>query len=149
MDLNKIIDAMEAKATEIFNNTVQYQEQGKRGMLLAQVKSAKHPERWETVMQAFGAVATPPEVQDGKQVFSGISFDGVVNGKAAYTRRTGKNSGAPENEVRMLESYWEGAVISKDGNCICAFSGVAGTDDVLIAEAGIAVYEGLVSGKIG
>jgi len=144
MDKNKIIDAMEAKANEIYSQNEQYQKDGKRGVLAAQVRSAIHPERWETVLQPFGAATTPAEMKDGEMVFAGVSFDGVVHGKIAYARRTGTNSGAPEKEVKMTESHWEGAVVSKDGNCICAFSGVAGSDDVLIAEAGIAMYESLV-----
>jgi len=144
MNKNKIMDAMEAKANEIFNKTEQYQKDGKRGAFVAQVRSATHPTRWETMVQIFGASNTPPEIQEGKMVFAGVSFDGVVHGKVAYARRTGKNSGAPENEVPVAESHWEGAVVSADGNCICAFSGVAGSDDVLIAEAGIAMYNSLV-----
>jgi len=144
MDKNKIMDAMEAKANEIFNKTEQYQKDGKRGVFTAQVRSVTHSGRWETVVQSFGAANTPPEMQDGKMVFAGVSFEGVVHGKVAYARRTGKNSGAPENETPMAESHWEGAVVSTDGNCICAFSGIAGSDDVLIAEAGIAMYESLL-----
>jgi len=142
MDLNKIMNAMEAKAQEIFDANEQYQKDGKRGVFTAQVKSSTYPGRWEVMTQAFGVASTPPEVQDGKIVFYGVSFDGVVQGKVAYSRRTGQDSGVEEGTVAMCESHWPGAVVSRDGNCICAFSGVAGEDDVLIAQAGIAVYEG-------
>jgi len=140
MDRDKIINAMEAKALEIFNNSEKYQSWGKRGVLVAQVKSATHSDRWETTVQSFGATCTPPEVHDGKVVYNGMNFDAVAHGKIAYTRRTGKNSGVANNEIADYESYWHGAVISDDGNCICAFSGLEGDDDVAIAEAGIAVY---------
>jgi hypothetical protein len=62
-------------------------------------------------------------------------------GKAAYSRRTGKNSGVHYYEVLGNETFWPGAVVSIDGNCICAFGGLRAEDDVLIAEAGIAEYE--------
>jgi len=137
------MDAMEAKATEIFDNTPQYQADGKRGMFIIQLKSPTHPNRWDAMIQPFGAIVTPPEVKDGKVVWAGISFDGVAHGKAAYARRTGTNSGAEEGTVPMAESHWEGAVVSADGNCVCAFSGVSGEDDVLIAKAGIEAYNAL------
>jgi hypothetical protein len=41
------------------------------------------------------------------------------------------------------ESFWPGSVISDDGNCICAFAGFSGTDDKIIAKAGITCYESL------
>jgi hypothetical protein len=34
-------------------------------------------------------------------------------------------------------------MISDDGNCICAFAGFTGTDDKIIAKAGITCYESL------
>ena len=132
MDRDKIIEAMEAKTLEIYNANSDYQEKGKRGVMVVQIKSKNHSERWDSTFHAFGPL------------YSGsFSFDTTVNEKIAYTRRTGKNSGAPKEEVLGTESFWEGAVISKDGYCICAFSGYEGVDDTLIAEAGIAEYERL------
>ena len=129
MNRDKMIDAMEAKTLEIYNANKDYQANGKRGMMVAQVRSKKYPDRWESTILAFGAMYS-----------GGFSFDTTIHEKIAYVRRTGKNSGVPKEEVVGTESFWEGAVISDDGNCICAFSGFAGTDDILIAEAGIAEY---------
>jgi len=132
MDRDIIIDAMETKTLEIYNASEEYKKNGKRGVMVVQVRSEKYPDRWESTILNFGAFYT-----------GGFSFDTTIHEKIAYVRRTGKNSGAPKEEVVGTESYWLGAVISGDGNCICAFSGFEGEDDVLIAEAGIAEYNRL------
>ena len=145
MDRDKIIDAMQEKTLEIYNANEGYQANGKRGMMVAQVRSERHPDRWESTILAFGELSSGPRLQDGYPISTGMSFDTTIHEKIAYTRRTGKSSGAPFFEVVGTESYWKGAVISDDGSCICAFSGFAGEDDVLIAEAGIAMYKSMKS----
>ena len=74
---------------------------------------------------------------------NGVNFDALVHGKAAFSRRTGKNSGTNYYQVLGYESFWKGSVTSGDGLCICAFSGFTGADDAAIAEAGITCYESL------
>lgn len=143
MDRNKIIDAMEVKTTELFNAKDQYKSRGKHGIMVVQIRSAEYPDRWDSTILPYGKTHGEPTMQDGYPISTGFSMDTTVHEKIAYVRRTGKNSGAPFYEVVGTESYWKGAVISEDGNCICAFSGFEGDDDVLIAEVGIAVYEAL------
>jgi hypothetical protein len=143
MDRNKIINAMEAKTTEIFNANEKYKSKGKHGMMVAQLRSEEYPDRWDSTILAYGKTHGDPAMQDGYPISTGFSMDTTVHEKIAYVRRTGKSSGAPFYDVIGNESYWKGAVISDDGKCICAFSGFEGEDDVLIAEAGIAVYEQL------
>ena len=141
MDRNKIIDAMLSKTTEIYNANEQYQKNGKRGMIVVQISSNNYEDGWDSTILPFGKTVSEPTMQDGYPISTGFSTDTTVHEKIAYTRRTGKNSGAPFYEVVGTESYWKGAVISEDAKCICAFSGFMGEDDVLIAEAGIAAYE--------
>ena len=141
MNRDKIIDAMYLKTQEIFNANEQYNSKGEHGMMVVQTRSEKYPDRWESTILPFGKTHGDPTMQDGYPISTGFSMDTTVHEKIAYVRRTGKNSGAPFYDVIGNESYWKGALISKDGNCICAFSGFQGEDDVLIAEAGIAVYE--------
>ena len=45
--------------------------------------------------------------------------------------------------IQLLSNYWKGAIVSDDGNCICAFAGFSGEDDEEIAGAGIACYQSL------
>ena len=128
MDQNKIIDAMQAKTQEIFE--AKYSDDVPRGVMAVQILTDTEKQRWSSTFQAFGTFHMPY-----------FSLDTTVHEKMAYTRRTGKNSGAPKEELIGQESHWEGAIISADGKCICAFSGYDGSDDVLIAQAGLAVYE--------
>ena len=127
---DKIISAMETKMMEIYNASETYKSRGEHGILAVQIKSDTRPGQWDCTIVPFG---TP--------YVAGFSMDTTVHEKMAYVRRTGKKSGAEQREVVGTESYWEGAIISEDGNCICAFSGFEGSDDVLIAEAGMEVYE--------
>jgi len=141
MNRDKIIDAMLSKTREIYEASEQYKTGGERGMMVVQIRSKEYPDRWDSTILPFGKTHGDPTMQDGYPISTGFSMDTTVHEKIAYVRRTGKNSGAPFYEVIGNESYWKGAVISEDGNCICAFSGFQGEDDVLIAEAGIAVYD--------
>ena len=134
---------MEAKTLEIYNASENYQANGKGGMMVVQVRSEKKPDRWESTILAFGQPFGGPRMQDGYPISTGMSFDTTVHEKIAYSRRTGKSSGAPFYDVVGTESFWKGAVVSSDGNCICAFSGFMGEDDLLIAEAGIFMYDSL------
>jgi len=143
MTRTQIITAMETKTNEIHESNPAYKSRGKRGMLVVQTRSADNPDCWESTILPFGRPYGDPTMQDGYPISTGFSMDTTVHEKIAYTRRTGKNSGAPFHEVVGTESFWKGAVISKDGNCICAFSGFTGEEDVEIAEAGIAVYESM------
>jgi len=132
MNRDALIEAMEKKTLEIYNASKEYQALGKRGIMVAQIRTQDSPEKWESTALAFGPLYN-----------GNFSFDTTIHEKIAYTRRTGKDSGAPKEEVLGTESFWLGAVISSDGKCICAFSGYEGEDDKLIAEAGIGEYERL------
>ena len=133
MPHEKMLKAMHAKTEEIFNASETYQKGGKRGIMVAQIRDAQNPDIWHSSQQAYGKLSDGPGG-------GGFSFETTVFEKIAYTRRTGKPSGATKQDCVGTESYWYGAVISDDGNCICAFSGFEGEDDVLIAQAGLAEY---------
>jgi hypothetical protein len=77
---------------------------------------------------------------DGRETDTGCNFDATVHGKIAYARRAGKDSGAGVYDVCGDESVYQGAVITADGRCICAYSGLAEPDDLLVARAGLAEY---------
>jgi len=128
MNLVKILAAMQAKTREIYDQ--KYTQEDERGAMSVQVLTDESVNRWESAMESFGKLHVPY-----------FSLDCTVHEKIAYSRRTGKNSGAEKEDLVGQESHWEGAVVSDDGKCICAFSGYDGADDVLIALAGIAEYE--------
>jgi hypothetical protein len=143
MDRAAILDAMAKKAEELYNADPGYHQGGKRGYLTVDIKNGGHEGQWDSSGRPFGRIITEPS-SEGEIIFNnGESYEATIRGKVAYTRRTGKSSGANYWEVRGAESWWKGAVISKDGKCICGFSGLHGYDDVKIAEAGIELYEKL------
>ncbi|GHU79658.1 hypothetical protein FACS189462_5360 [Spirochaetia bacterium] len=141
MGLSEILDEMVKKAEEIYAASADYQKDGKRGFLIAEIKNGKIEGQWDAASRPFGTVSKGAGNEGELIINNGTSFEAMARGKVAYSRRTGKNSGANYYEVRGAESWWKGAVVSKDGKCICAFSGLMGYDDVAIAEAGIALYE--------
>ena len=143
MNRTKIINAMKAKTIEIYNANEQYNSKGEHGIMVVQIRSEDFPDGWESTILPFGRTHGEPAMQDGYPISTGYSMNTTVHEKIAYVHRTGKSSGAPFYDVIGTESYWKGAIISEDGKCICAFSGFIGEDDVIIAEAGIAVYEEL------
>ncbi len=63
--------------------------------------------------------------------------DEVLNGKFIYSIRTGKDSGAPESEVREGEAPWRGAVWAKgiEHKVLFGFTGLTEEEDVEVAEA--------------
>jgi hypothetical protein len=143
MDRAAILDAMAKKAEELYDADPGYHQGGKRGYLTVDIKNGGHEGQWDSSGRPFGRIITDPS-SEGEIVFNnGESYEATIRGKVAYSRRTGKDSGANYWEVRGAESWWKGAVISKDGKCICGFSGLHGYDDVKIAEAGIELYEKL------
>jgi hypothetical protein len=146
MDRNSILNVMEQKAEAIYAATPDYHQGGKRGTFVVSIRTGERTDQWDSSSRNFGAVAMEPSTEVGATgvaliINNGASFDATVHGKVAYARRTGKNSGANYWQVLGTESWWNGAIVSKDGACICAFSGLKGYDDVAIAEAGIADYE--------
>ena len=138
-----ILNAMENKAKKIFDDSGEYIRDGKRGMMTVQIKDPKNPSQWHSSTRNFG-IAYRDYAYEGELVINnGTNFDALVHGKVAFTRRTEKDSGTNYYQVLGCESFWPGSVISDDGNCICAFAGLSGTDDKLIAQAGINCYESL------
>jgi hypothetical protein len=143
MDRNAILNAMEKKAKGLFDDSDEYVKDGKRGMMVVQIRDKKNPDQWDSSLRSFGTTFRDYNYEDDLVIGNGVNFDALVHGKAAFSRRTGKNSGTNYYQVLGSESFWKGSVISDDGLCICAFSGFTGADDVAIAEAGIACYESL------
>jgi len=143
MNRNAILNAMEKKAKAIFDIDSDYRQNGKRGMLVVSVRDQKNPEQWDSSNRSFGAVFRDYTFEGDLVINNGTNFDALVHGKVAYCRRTGNNSGTNYYQVLGYESYWKGAIVSDDGNCICAFAGFSGEDDEEIAGAGIACYQSL------
>lgn len=143
MDRNHILNAMEKKAKVIFKDTVEYQEAGKRGMMVVEIRDPDNPEQWDSSCRGFGAVFRDYQYAGELVISNGTNFDALVRGKIAFCRRTGKDSGTNYYQVLGHESFWRGAVMSDDGACICGYAGFSGDDDVRIANAGVACYESL------
>jgi hypothetical protein len=136
---------MVQKAEEVYAADTRYHENGKRGFFEVSIKNDNFEDQWDSSSRPFGQVSMAPEKEGDIVINNGTSFDTTVHGKVAYARRTGTKSGTHYWEVRGTESWWNGALISRDGKCICGFSGLKGYDDVAIARAGIDVYEHLTS----
>jgi hypothetical protein len=143
MDRNAILNAMERKAKKIFDENEGYIQDGKRGVLVVQIRDEKNSEQWDATQRSFGITYRDYNYEDELVINNGTNFDALVHGKVAFSRRTGKNSGTNYYQVLGYESFWRGSVISDDGNCICAFSGLSGKDDQTIAQSGITCYESL------
>jgi hypothetical protein len=138
-----ILNAMERKARKVFDDSGEYISDGRRGMMTVEIRDPKNPSQWHSTTRNFGN-AYRDYVYEGELVINnGTNFDALVHGKVAFTRRTEKDSGTNYYQVLGYESFWPGSVISDDGNCICAFAGFSGTDDKIIAKAGITCYESL------
>jgi hypothetical protein len=143
MNRNAILNAMEKEAKEIFEDNGEYIKTGKRGAMVAETRDEKNPEQWDSSFRPFGTVFRDYGYEGELVINNGQNFDALVHGKVAFCRRTNKNSGTNYYQVLGYESFWKGAIISDDGNCICAFAGFMGEDDELITEAGITCYESL------
>ena len=143
MNRNAILNAMEKKTKAIFDHDDGYKENGKRGMMVVTVRDKKNPEQWDSSCRSFGAVFRDYTFEGDLVINNGTNFDALAHGKVAFCRRAEKNSGTNYYQVLGYESFWKGAIISDDGNCICAFAGFSGEDDELIAQAGITCYESL------
>ena len=146
MDRNAILDAMEAKAEALFSANIsgggEYAARGKRGAFTVQIRSGEIPGQWDSSLRHFGASFWEGDRYGDLHTNNGCNFEAGMMGKVAYSRRTGKHSGVHYYEVLGGETFWPGAVVSADGNCICAFGGLSAADDVLISRAGIEAYEG-------
>jgi len=138
-----ILNAMENKAKKIFDDNGEYIRNGKRGMMAVEIKDPKNPSQWHSSTRNFGAAYRDYAFVGELVINNGSNFDALVHAKVAFTRRTEKDSGTNYYQVLGHESFWPGAMISDDGNCICAFAGFTGTDDKIIAKAGITCYESL------
>ena len=143
MNRNAILNAMEKKAKVIFDDDSSYRRDGKRGMLIVEIRDQKNPEQWDSSCRSFGTMFRDYGYEDELVINNGTNFDALARGKVAFCRRTNKNSGTNYYQVLGYESFWKGAIISDDGNCICAFAGFSGFDDETIAQAGITCYESL------
>jgi len=148
MNRNAILNAMEKKAKAIFDNNDDYIEKGKRGMLAVDIRDPKIPEQWDSSCRSFGTVFRDYSYEGEQVINNGTNFDALVHGKIAFSRRRELNSGTNYYQVLGYESFWKGAIISDDNNCICAFAGFTQEDDEIIAQAGITCYESLkITGK--
>ena len=143
MNRNAILNAMEKRARAIFDDDPKYIKDGKRGMMVVEIRDPKNPDQWDSTCRNFGTVFRDYGFEGELVINNGTNFDALVRGKVAFCRRTGLNSGTNYYQVLGYESYWKGGVISDDGNCICAYSGFMGVDDEEIAQAGITCYESL------
>jgi hypothetical protein len=138
--LTAIVDAMIKKAEAIYAVNPDYQKHGRRGFAVTEIRNDDVGCQWDSSSRPFGEISLEPENEGPLIINNGVNFEAAAWGKIAYSRRTGKNSGANYYEVRGSESWWYGALISADGRCICAFSGLKGHDDVTIAQAGLDEY---------
>ena len=143
MNRNAILNAMEKKAKVIFEDNDVYIRDGKRGMMVVETRDPKNPDQWDSSCRSFGTVFRDYGYEGELVINNGTNFDALVHGKVAFCRRTAKNSGTNYYQVLGYESFWKGAIISDDGNCICAFAGFTGEDDEVIAKAGITCYGSL------
>ena len=143
MNRNAILNAMEKKAKVIFDDDGTYTRDGKRGMMVVDIRDTKNPEQWHSSCRCFGTVYRDYTYENELVINNGTNFDALAHGKVAFSRRTNLNSGTNYYQVLGYESFWKGAVISNDGNCICAFAGFTALDDESIAKAGISCYESL------
>jgi hypothetical protein len=143
MDRNGILNAMEKTAKAIFSGSDDYAADGKRGVMVVQIRDEKNKDQWDSSLRCFGTTYRDYNYEDDLVINNGVNFDALVHGKIAFSRRTGNNSGTNYYQVLGYESFWKGAITSGDGLCICAFAGFSGQDDQAIAEAGIRCYESL------
>jgi len=143
MNRNAILNAMEKKARDIFDDNPDYIKAGKRGMMVVEIRDPKISNQWDSSCRNFGTVFRDYGYEGELVVNNGQNFDALVHGKIAFCRRTNKDSGTNYYQVLGYESYWKGAIISDDGDCICAFAGFMGVDDAEIARSGIKCYESL------
>jgi len=143
MNRNAILNAMEKKAKSVYDSNSDYIRTGKRGMMVVEIRDAKKPEQWDSSCRNFGIVFRDYQYEGELVISNGTNFDALARGKVAFCRRTNKNSGTNYYQVLGYESFWKGAIISDDGNCICSFAGFSGLDDEIIAQAGINCYKSL------
>ena len=143
MNRNAILNAMEKKAKAIYEDNSEYTRDGKRGMMVVDIRDPNNSEQWDSSCRSFGTVFRDYSYEGELVINNGTNFDALVHGKVAFSRRTNLNSGTNYYQVLGYESFWKGAIISDDGNCICAFAGFNASDDHTIAQAGITCYESL------
>jgi hypothetical protein len=143
MNRNAILNAMEKQAKYVFEGDPEYASNGKRGMMVVEMKDPAAPGQWESTSRSFGTVFRDYTFDGELVINNGTNFDALTHGKIAFSRRKGLNSGTNYYQVLGYESFFKGSIISDDGKCICAFSGFSQDDDESIAEAGIACYESI------
>jgi len=143
MNRNAILNAMEKTARATFDRDAGYRSAGKRGVMVVHVRDEKNPDQWDASSRSFGEVFRFYQYDGELVVGNGTNFEALVQAKVAYTKRTGQASGINYYQVLGQESFWPGAVISEDSNCICAFAGFSAEDDVAIAKSGLTCYESL------
>jgi hypothetical protein len=143
MNRNAILNAMEKKAKAVFDENSGYLRDGKRGMMIVEIRDPKITGQWDSSCRNFGAAYRDYTYEGELVINNGQNFDALAHDKVAFSRRTEKDSGTNYYQVLGCESFWPGSVVSEDGNCICAFAGFTGDDDARIARAGINCYESL------
>ena len=143
MNRNAILNAMEKTAKTIFESNSDYIKNGKRGMMIVEIRDENNSEQWDSTCRSFGTVFRDYTFENELVINNGTNFDALAHGKVAFVRRTGNDSGTNYYQVLGYESFWNGAVMSDDKNCICAFAGLMALDDTEIAKAGIVCYESL------
>jgi hypothetical protein len=148
MNRNAILNAMEKMAKAVLESSSELKKAGKHGMMVVEIRDKENPEQWDSSCRSFGIVYRDYQYESELVINNGTSFDALAHGKVAFCRRTGKNSGTNYYQVLGYESFWKGAIISDDDNCICSFSGFDCEEDELIAQAGITCYESLKRTKL-
>ena len=143
MNRNAILNAMEKKAKNVLESNSDYIRTGKQGMMIVEIRDPKNTEQWDSSCRSFGTVFRDYQYEGELVISNGTNFDALAHGKVAFCRRTNLNSGTNYYQVLGYESFWKGAIISEDGDCICAYAGFSGEDDETIAQAGITCYESL------
>jgi hypothetical protein len=140
IDMDKILDAMEAAAEEIYNNSRENYPatKGRHGQMAVSIRSCHKPDQWQTLERTFGeSCYREPKNLNGRQVDQGANYAGIMWGKIVFSRRTGHNSGASSVKVKEGESFWKGNIYKdSDRMATFSFSGFSELDDVKVAQAG-------------
>ncbi|MDR2515543.1 MAG: hypothetical protein LBD02_10135 [Christensenellaceae bacterium] len=126
VDWFKVTAAIIEKAEEIFSNEEPYKGKTRGGLGGVKIRNPKG--------DGIDVVYTLPfEKKLGDS-------DKTLLGKFKYVERTGKPSGAPEEELQADEAKWQGAVPYETAglSMIFGFTGMRGEDDVRNSQAGIA-----------
>ena len=144
IDMHAILDAMLKKAEEVYKNSEEDypKTRGKRGFACVKLRYAPNQNRWIAVEDVFGEKSyRNTRTQNGREIEYGANFEGVVQGKIAYCKRTGENSGTSIRDIKEGESFWKGAIFDgADKMALFGYSGFNELDDIVVGEAGREEY---------